>query len=126
MPGSGVGTSIWTTITAAITSVAEPTLLVKALNFGIVSGLLSAGILLLDGLVVLTRGKSVLGVTHGWRTIWMAFAWFAGGFMAGGLGALFKMYDTTLQAAALAAFSWRTFLSQAQSVIQRQREDTQQ
>jgi hypothetical protein len=120
-----IAAAIWAAIAAAIISIVEPTLLTKARNFGIVAGLLSAAILLFDGLVVLVHGKGVLGVTHGWRTLWMLIVWFFGGFMAGGFGALFTMYETTLQAAFLAALSWRTFLSQAQSVIQRQQEDTQ-
>jgi hypothetical protein len=119
-------TVIFAAIAAAITSVVEPALLWKALNFGIVAGLLSSLILLFDWLVVVARGKGVLGVTHGWwRTPLMAVIWFFGGFMAGGAGALLRMYEATLQAAFLAALTWQTFLTQAQSVVQRQREDTQ-
>jgi hypothetical protein len=121
-----VATAIWAAIAAAITSVIEPALLSKAPNFAIVAGLLSALIVVFDWLVVLARGKGILGVTHGWwRTPLLAVVWFLGGFMAGGGGILLRMYEATLQAAFLAALTWQTFLTQARSVVQRQQEDTQ-
>lgn len=118
---SGAWASIW----KAVTTLIDADLAVKSLAFGMVAGGLSAALLLFDGLVVAVRGRGVLGVTHGWRTFWMVPVWFVGGCMAGGFGALFRMYEFTLQAAILAAFTWRTFLTQAQTIIQRQQEDRQ-
>jgi len=51
--------------------------------------------------------------------------WFLGGAIVGGLGLAIGLYQENPLAAVLVAFTWRTFLEQAEKFLPRHQEETQ-
>jgi|GEM_PF-3387441 len=80
--------------------------------FLLASGVLGVCVVVLDACSAGLGSRSLLGLTHGWRTTpKAAFMWFVGAFVASALGMAARIFEPTPLAALLAAVSWRTLLT---------------